>query len=191
MGRDEVLIAAFADELRSRRAALRLSQEDLAHRAGINRSYVAKLELARNQPTLTVMLRVAEALETPLPELIAGALARRGKPSTSTQRPAVCSQCSHGGTSHPQSGRTVVAASELAFGGVGAAFGGAALGDCCTAWNAATSGTQRANRLRSGGSIKYQTLSFGSHRAPAAFAASFSANGTFRSTLIQTLRGRL
>lgn len=78
MSRDEELIAAFADELRSRRAGLRLSQEELAHRAGINRTYVAKLELARNQPTLTVMLRVAEALETPLPELIAGTLARRG-----------------------------------------------------------------------------------------------------------------
>lgn len=52
MTRDEALIAAFADELRSRRAALRLSQEELAHRAGINRTYIAKLELARNQPTL-------------------------------------------------------------------------------------------------------------------------------------------
>lgn len=78
MGRDELLIAAFADELRSRRAALRLSQEELAHRAGVNRTYIAKLELAKNQPTLTVMLRVAQALEIPLPELIAGALARRG-----------------------------------------------------------------------------------------------------------------
>jgi transcriptional regulator with XRE-family HTH domain len=54
-----------------------LSQEELAHRAGINRTYIAKLELARNQPTLTVLLRVAEALEVPLPELIAGALGRR------------------------------------------------------------------------------------------------------------------
>ena len=53
MTRDEALIAAFADELRSRRAALRLSQEELAHRAGVNRTYIAKLELARNQPTLT------------------------------------------------------------------------------------------------------------------------------------------
>ena len=61
MTRDEALIAAFADELRSRRAALRLSQEELAHRAGINRTYIAKLELARNQPTLTVLLRVAES----------------------------------------------------------------------------------------------------------------------------------
>lgn len=77
MTRDVALIAAFADELRSRRAALRLSQEEVAHRAGINRTYIAKLELARNQPTLTVLLRLAEALEVPLPELIAGALGRR------------------------------------------------------------------------------------------------------------------
>ena len=58
MTRDETLIAAFADELRFRRAALRLSQEELAHRAGINRTYIAKLELARNQPTLTVLFRI-------------------------------------------------------------------------------------------------------------------------------------
>ena len=47
MTRDEALIAAFADELRSRRAALRLSQEELAHRAGVIRTYIAKLELVR------------------------------------------------------------------------------------------------------------------------------------------------
>ena len=77
MTRDETLIAAFADELRFRRAALRLSQEELAHRAGINRTYIAKLELARNQPTLTVLFRIAEALDVSLPELMAGAIARR------------------------------------------------------------------------------------------------------------------
>ncbi len=65
MTRDEALIAAFADELRSRRAALRLSQEELAHRAGVNRTYIAKLELARNQPTLTVLLRVPSRWLTP------------------------------------------------------------------------------------------------------------------------------
>ena len=47
MTRDEALIAAFADELRSRRPALRLSQEELAHRAGVIRTYIAKLELVR------------------------------------------------------------------------------------------------------------------------------------------------
>ena len=77
MTRDETLIAAFADELRSRRVALHLSQEELAHRAGINRTYIAKLELARNQPTLTVLFRIAEALDVSLPELMAGALVRR------------------------------------------------------------------------------------------------------------------
>jgi len=77
MIRDEALIAAFADELRSRRAALRVSQEELAHRAGMNRTYVAKLELATNQPTLTALHLLAEALEVPLDQLLASVIARR------------------------------------------------------------------------------------------------------------------
>jgi predicted transcriptional regulator len=46
---------AFAAELKARRSGLKLSQEELAHRAEVNRTYIAKLELARNQPTLCVL----------------------------------------------------------------------------------------------------------------------------------------
>ena len=77
MGRDEALSAAFADELRSRRATLRLSQEELAHRAGVNRTYIAKLELAQNQPTLTILSQVASGLQIPLAELIKATVVRR------------------------------------------------------------------------------------------------------------------
>ena len=57
-----------------------MSQEALAHDAEINRTYIAKLELAQNQPTLTVLLRLAEALGVELPDLIGGAVARyRGR----------------------------------------------------------------------------------------------------------------
>ena len=62
MIRDKALITAFADELRSRRVGLGVSQEELAHRAGLNRTYVAKLELATNQPTLTALHLLAQAL---------------------------------------------------------------------------------------------------------------------------------
>ncbi len=67
---------AFAAELRARRSALGLSQEELAHRAGVNRTYVAKLELAQNQPTLSVLLDLATALGDELPEVIRSALTR-------------------------------------------------------------------------------------------------------------------
>lgn len=76
MGRDEALLQAFASELKARRAALRLSQEELAFRAEVNRTYIAKLELARNQPTLSVLHRLALALGGELPELLAATLIR-------------------------------------------------------------------------------------------------------------------
>lgn len=82
MERDEALIVAFADELRARRTALALSQEELAHLVGVNRTYMAKLELAQNQPTLTVLQAIATALSVPLPEFLGGVLARRRKRSS-------------------------------------------------------------------------------------------------------------
>lgn len=76
MARDEALIEAFAIELKARRAVLKMSQEELAHRADINRTYIAKLELAQNQPTLSVMYRLAKAPESELPALLAATLTR-------------------------------------------------------------------------------------------------------------------
>lgn len=76
MSRDDALLEAFAAELKARRAALKLSQEELAHRAEINRTYVAKLELAQNQPTLCVLHQLASALDNELPELLQAVLLR-------------------------------------------------------------------------------------------------------------------
>ncbi len=79
MSRDDALLEAFAAELRARRSALKLSQEDLAHRAGINRTYIAKLELSQNQPTLSVLNQLAIALNGELPELMEAVLMRYGR----------------------------------------------------------------------------------------------------------------
>jgi transcriptional regulator with XRE-family HTH domain len=70
MSRNDALIQAFAAELKTQRSALGLSQEELAFRADVNRTYIAKLELAKNQPTLTVLYQVAAALESDLPDLL-------------------------------------------------------------------------------------------------------------------------
>lgn len=67
---------AFAAELKSRRTAAGLSQEALALDCGVNRTFVAKLELAVNQPSLTTLLRIADGLGVELPELIAETLRR-------------------------------------------------------------------------------------------------------------------
>lgn len=70
------LMKAFAAELKARRAELEISQEELAHRSDVNRTFVAKLELAQNQPTLSVLLKLAGGLGAELPELLQATLKR-------------------------------------------------------------------------------------------------------------------
>ena len=77
--RNLALMKAFAAELKARRSALAMSQEELAHRCTVNRTYVAKLELAQNQPSLSVLLKISTGLEVELPELIRLTLLRYGK----------------------------------------------------------------------------------------------------------------
>lgn len=69
-GINRALVTAFALAVKARRNQLQISQEELAHRANINRSYIAKLELAQNQPSLSVLDRIAQGLEIGLDELI-------------------------------------------------------------------------------------------------------------------------
>lgn len=85
---DQFLLKALASEVKSRRAALGISQEELALRAEVNRTFVGKIELAMNQPTLSVLLRLAEGLQTPLPELIESVLKRRAKESRLVRKKA-------------------------------------------------------------------------------------------------------
>ena len=46
------------------REGLGLSQEDLADRAGIHRTYVSQLERGLKSPTLNILMKIAKALET-------------------------------------------------------------------------------------------------------------------------------
>jgi transcriptional regulator with XRE-family HTH domain len=52
------------------RVAQGLSQQALAHKAGITREYVNKLEGGRYDPTLSVVRRLAKALKCSISELI-------------------------------------------------------------------------------------------------------------------------
>lgn len=78
-GPNLLLMKAFAVELKARRNALNISQEELAHRCMVNRTYVAKLELAQNQPSLSVLFNLATGLEVELPDLIEQTLERYKK----------------------------------------------------------------------------------------------------------------
>lgn len=70
------LIKAFAAEIRSRRGALGISQEALALACDVNRTYIAKVELAQSQPTLSVICRIADGLNIAPPELLEATMVR-------------------------------------------------------------------------------------------------------------------
>lgn len=60
----------FAKNLRLLRQSKGLSQEELAHLADIDRTYVSSLERGVYSPTLDVVERLAKALETDAAELL-------------------------------------------------------------------------------------------------------------------------
>lgn len=76
---DFALLRSFASELKARRMALGISQEQLGLRAEVNRTFVGKIETAKNQPTLAVMYRLSEGLECEMPELLGSVLKRYRK----------------------------------------------------------------------------------------------------------------
>lgn len=57
------LVTIFADNVRRERLALGLSQEELAERAGIHRTYVGMLERAEKNVTIYNIERIAIALK--------------------------------------------------------------------------------------------------------------------------------
>jgi transcriptional regulator with XRE-family HTH domain len=61
----------FGGVLRARRDELRLSQEQLALRAEINRSFLGEIERGRATPSLQTLAKLAAALELPLSLLLA------------------------------------------------------------------------------------------------------------------------
>jgi transcriptional regulator with XRE-family HTH domain len=73
---DAPVFRAAAAEIKARRGQLNISQEELAHRAGVHRSFVARLEVAETQPSLAVLFRLADALGADVGEMTSS-IARR------------------------------------------------------------------------------------------------------------------
>lgn len=63
--------------IRKARLEARLSQEELAQRAGINRTYLSQLENGRSSPTLEVLEKIARALNLETTALISETPAAR------------------------------------------------------------------------------------------------------------------
>lgn len=74
--RDPALLKALAAEVKGRRAQLEISQEELAHRAGLARTFVGKMEIAENQPSLTALFKLADGLDLTPQELVAAVAVR-------------------------------------------------------------------------------------------------------------------
>lgn len=70
----EDVAAAFGRVLRAARKERGLSQERLAEAVDVDRTYVSMLERGIHQPSLTVLLRMADALGVPAPQLVSDVL---------------------------------------------------------------------------------------------------------------------
>ena len=62
----------FGANLRRVRRQRRLTQEELAHRVGMDVSYLSELENGRKEPCLRKMKEVSQALGVPLAQLLRG-----------------------------------------------------------------------------------------------------------------------
>ena len=60
----------LVERLRQLRAARGLSQEALAQKAHVSRGYLARIELGRHDPTLSVLRRLAKGLRVSVAELV-------------------------------------------------------------------------------------------------------------------------
>jgi transcriptional regulator with XRE-family HTH domain len=62
----------FARNLRSRRHAAGMSQEQLADRTGLHPTEISRLERAAREPRLGTMLKLAKGLDIGIEKLVAG-----------------------------------------------------------------------------------------------------------------------
>lgn len=67
---------AFGATVREARTTLGIAQEALALRAGVERSHMGKIERGEHMPTLSLILRIAAALERSAGDLMTGTEAR-------------------------------------------------------------------------------------------------------------------
>jgi len=68
--KNQALINALATEIKLRRRELGFSQEDLAGHCQLDRPYISLIEVGRKQPTLSVLLRLAEGLQFTLADFM-------------------------------------------------------------------------------------------------------------------------
>jgi transcriptional regulator with XRE-family HTH domain len=63
------LLRPFSLAIKTRRLELGLSQEQLAHRCGFDRTYISMLERGKRNPSLLNLLKLAKGLESSVSKL--------------------------------------------------------------------------------------------------------------------------
>jgi len=79
--RDEALIKAFAVVLRQARLRCKMTQEEVARLAGIDRTFLGLLESSKRQPTLSVISALEQAVRETPGSLVSKAFALSRDPS--------------------------------------------------------------------------------------------------------------
>lgn len=69
----------FAAAVRQQRLSMGLSQEVLAHRAGIHHTHVGLIERGERIPSLDIAFRIAEALGSSIDQLVGSSSAKKGR----------------------------------------------------------------------------------------------------------------
>ena len=64
------ILKALGEEIRQRRQALDLSQEALAHGAGLHRNVIGRLERGIYNPTVVTLLSIAAEFDSSLSDLV-------------------------------------------------------------------------------------------------------------------------
>ena len=67
---DKGVALRFGQAVREMRTNAGIAQESLAHMAGLERSYLGRLERGQSQPTLAVILKLSNALGCSAGELV-------------------------------------------------------------------------------------------------------------------------
>ena len=66
-------VVAFGRALRHLRLNAPLTQEQLGFESGVARNFISQIELGQNQPTITTIFRLAEALKVKPSKLVSEA----------------------------------------------------------------------------------------------------------------------
>jgi CheY-like chemotaxis protein/DNA-binding XRE family transcriptional regulator len=77
----------FADAVRKRRNELGVTQEELAWRAGMHRTYLARIEACARNPSLASIAKLSRALEISLSVLFASAEGKASRPASGAACP--------------------------------------------------------------------------------------------------------